>query len=1290
MDLSKFTPEQRACVTCSGRPLVVSAGAGSGKTFMLTQRIAYALLNPSESSVTGIDQVLAITFTEKAASEIKARVRSTLRAEGLSEEALAVDASWISTIHGMCSRILHERALELGLDPRFGLLDDTDRTALLREAINEVIAEVSLRRAANQDEDGEASEAEGNGPSSVVEQDYAALFDEYERSTGDSVIGAMVERLVNDAANVRGGLDAVVLGPDPASPRDVAQAALHATEEFYGHLLAHGFDIKGNAKATVAAKAREACEAPNGLPALRDLLDRRSLGYADVAGVLAAFSPSFGRWSKKCGDESVYVGFRLAYDTACYECALGIARVPLRQLVGLARRASERFEAKKAARGVLDQNDLLLRTLRAFERNEAGIADEYRNRFRLVMVDEFQDTSQLQIDIIGFLDGGEEGRHNRLCVVGDKQQSIYRFRGADVETYGAFQAKLCTAYNAQQEQLGKNWRSHGDIIEFVNRIFSQDDVFGTDDFIRLTYDEGHEQANPFAPGVPRIDIALTTGPSKGPFSASRRLPVEATAIARRFLELHDNTSTNRRWGDMVILLGTMSKADVYAQALRDEGIPCVVAGGSTFGRAPEAQVICQLASAVANPDDDGALGAVLASDMFGLSPDELLRLATRPSGGSRGFWEGLRARGASDPSPRVRLASAVLREAAERCGRDNPARVLSDAVLSSGWLDRLRGTGPAGTVDEQGMAVAANVLKALRLVEGFADDPQAPRSMASVAARLRTKFAEGMKEAPGALNVAGQDAVRLMTIHASKGLEFPIVAMAEFYKGVVSSAKLAIETVGDRLCLTLGPGRSCSDAGAFSPLADRMKDYGAQLAKVYAAAAENAGEAPASDPDDPCEAESATQFARAIKARASAGELAEMHRKAYVGMTRPREALIVAAHPNNRPKSSQKDDASFYPAAFDDVRRGIAGPDNDLATLPEGYAFDAAFTPDHRVCIACEHLASTCEDAAGPVTLCGAQLGDGQVGEIELDEYLGTADEGLGEQAPVTVLVPEYIRIDEVRPRVQPAPSAQAGLISYSYLAPDHDSAASDPDETGRGKPAPQVDDEDGASPSDAVAQAEATSNRADPTAFGSTFHAAAQWMAEQARTLPGDAAPGLPLAQLTPDDDRLRTLARTWGLADDALPRLREALTRWANSDVAREAYRHARVQAEAPLFAHVDGPTGEPLYLNGAIDLLCTDETTRAFIVDYKTGGSPDETPGQLEAKHRLQAQCYAYATLASGYDTVDIAFVRVEQPDPADTAQPQVVRYAFEHAQLPQLAEAIQRAYAAKHGFAAPEPH
>ena len=131
MDLSTLTPQQRACVEHVNGPLLVSAGAGSGKTFMLTQRIAYALLNPELSGVTDIDQVLAITFTEAAAAEIKARVRNKLRQEHMPEQALKVDACWISTIHGMCSRILHENALELGLDPAFGLIGDVDKNRLL-------------------------------------------------------------------------------------------------------------------------------------------------------------------------------------------------------------------------------------------------------------------------------------------------------------------------------------------------------------------------------------------------------------------------------------------------------------------------------------------------------------------------------------------------------------------------------------------------------------------------------------------------------------------------------------------------------------------------------------------------------------------------------------------------------------------------------------------------------------------------------------------------------------------------------------------------------------------------------------------------------------------------------------------------------------------------------------------------------------------------------------------------------------------------------------------------------
>ena len=1418
MDFSRFTPEQQACVTCFGRPLVVAAGAGSGKTFMLTQRIAYALLHPELSGVTSIDQILAITFTDKAASEIKARVRSTLRAEGLTEQALAVDSSWISTIHGMCSRILHEHALDLGLDPKFGLLDDTDRTALLRDAINEVIDEVSLReprerqiggpgerRAKADEEDGSQEkqdrDTDESGPVGA-DAAFAKLFAEYENSSGESAVGRMVEALINDAANVSGGLDAALeLGPEPESPRDIAQGAFDAMTRFYGFVMAHGFNSKGKERAKFATNAKNAFEDPNGLTAFERVLDHLTITYEDAARVLAEFNPKLGGWSKQIGDESVYVDFRLTYAAACHECALGLARTPLRQLVDLARRAQVRFAAKKRQRNVLDQNDLLLETLRALRENAAGVADEYRDRFRLVMVDEFQDTSQLQIDIISYLDGGAGGEHPhaRLCVVGDKQQSIYRFRGADVATYGAFQDELRERCGAQQEQLGKNWRSHGDIIEFVNKVFAQDDVFGTDDFIQLGYDEGHEQSNPFWPDVPRIDIALVTGPSRNGITRAKRRPIEATTIARRFRQLHDGADLgvdaagtakeaggkNRRWGDMVILLGKMTNVDEYAQALRDEGIPCVVAGGSTFGRAPEAQTVCQLASAVANPEADDALGAVLASGMFGLSPDELLRLATRPGGGQRGFWEGLRARAASDPSPRVRLAAAVLREAIERCGRDQASRVLTDAVLASGWLDRLRGRGPAGSVDEQGMAVAANVLKALRLVESFEADPHAPRSMASVAARLRTKFDEGMKEAPGALNATGQNAVRLMTIHASKGLEFPIVALAEFYERRNDAEKLTVEATGNELLASLAPGRSCGDEGAFSGLKRCIADYDDQLKKARAAAEGGQVIACEEDPDDPTDAGSAVQFARAVRRRATTGELAEMRRKAYVGMTRPREALIIAAHPDESSKDLSKDAALLYPDAFDDVRRGVAGADNDLATLAEGYAFAAAFAPERSVRVGCEHMRAKMEKRATvegetdevdeAAWLYDVRCGDGIVDDLELEEYLtatkvsshSAGDEASGANSvgrpavdgatagDAMEFVPEYVRIDDLRPATQPAPSAQAGLISYSYLATGHGANASDPDETPAGKRTARPDDSEGDDPAamadrldngdsddpaatarrpdDAAAPLDKTASSWDPTAFGSAFHAAAQWAIEQlvarrehvaddASSAPSEAA--LPL----PSDERLRALACTWGLPGDALPRLREALALWASSDIAREALAHRRLQAEASIFSHVDGPTGEPLYLTGSIDLLCTDgpasatasahshhapapsdvgtgddpaamaansepghptptpaaspaHDTRALIIDYKTGGAPDEAPAQLADKHRLQATCYAYATLTSGYNAVDIAFVRVEQPDPAAPDQPQLVRYHFEHPDTPALVAEIQQAYLVK---------
>ena len=197
MNLDSCTPGQRESVMRVDGPLLVSAGAGSGKTFTLTQRIAYALLPESGPAAGGIDEVLAITFTEKAAAEIKARVKRTLRAEGMCEEALKVDAAWISTIHGMCARILRTHALELGLDPAFGIVGDAERADLVAASIDEALG----------------------ADNDIIERgSYGALFDEFPaRSALPSApsVASMLQTLLDKAVGLRGGLDAVELGPEP-------------------------------------------------------------------------------------------------------------------------------------------------------------------------------------------------------------------------------------------------------------------------------------------------------------------------------------------------------------------------------------------------------------------------------------------------------------------------------------------------------------------------------------------------------------------------------------------------------------------------------------------------------------------------------------------------------------------------------------------------------------------------------------------------------------------------------------------------------------------------------------------------------------------------------------------------------------------------------------------------------------------------------------------------------------------------------------------------------------------
>lgn len=1236
-----LNPCQKTCVECVDGPLLVSAGAGSGKTFMLTRRIAYALLHPEKSGVHDISEdVLAITFTELAAAEIKARVRSTLRSAGLIDQALKVDSAWISTIHGMCSRILHDHALELGFDPAFGILDDTDKNNLMLEAINEAIAS-----------SGYAT---------------AHLFELFSAS----YVREMLEQLLNAMSSVQDGANAINLGAPTRPANLLAGDVYDALTDLVG-TLEMVLDQIGKKKPPAVAEKIQALAADPicGLAALERAQANKLLTYEELAVILGTINASFG--STTAALKAPVLEFKIIYYSTVTACKLGIAGQSKQELLQLALKTREFYTQKKRAIHKLDQDDLLQQALLALKNHES-LARQYRDKFKLVMVDEFQDTSALQIAIISLLDGA---RDERLCTVGDTQQSIYRFRGADVDTYREHKRHMRGEAGATYQELGTNYRSHGDVIHFVNRVFAQERVFGrgsASEFIEL--DAAREHDNPC---MPRIDMALITN-AFNKAHTEERYRSEALYICDRFCKLHEGIisengdTVHYNWGDMVILLGTTTFASLFANTLRERGIPCIVTGGSTFIKMPEAQTICTLAQAIANPLDDYAIKELLVSDMFGLDADELLSITALKRGGSSGLWHGIQElcknADASSLPARIQLASDVLNNAVRRSRTMSPSRVLEYAVAESGWLNRLQQEGPQGT------AQAANILKAIRVARSQEDNKPAQRGMSAVAERLAAKFSEdkGIKEKPGALNVSGQDAVRIMTIHASKGLEFPVVALAAFHNTLRDNNSLKLETIGGTIHMTLTPPSSVLDLyGTLSKttnstLSKALADY----AKATGSEHLQTEEAPG---NNPAETYDALSFYQAIIAHAQAGELAELRRKFYVGATRPREVLILAAEGASASQDKRELGQYYNSEIIEDIRHALVGPDRDFPNIPMQVDFGGDI-PMTLTKIQIE------VDELGVISTVDRPLQDYLVSDTMRNELL-TSNASL-ETPQEQVNVSEPLDINTLLPLVLPCNPLRAGTFSYTMLSKHGDTsgaAETDPDEVAPESESPlNIDTESDAEPLEA-----APHRYIDATSFGSAFHASAQWMAEKilATRTGANSFNEFDVSDYLPSNERLAQIARTWNLPVYGMPRLKAALSLWAHSSAAQAAYAYECLEPEASLYVTLLGHQGEPLRLEGSIDLLChaagSAQNSKALVIDYKTGGSPAETPEQLHEKHLLQAQCYAYAVLLQGYQSVDLCFVRVEVPDPSNPQEPQTVRYTYTHQDLPHLEQTLRDA-------------
>lgn len=1206
MDLSTLMPQQLQIVKTLDRPLFVSAGAGSGKTFTLTRRIVYALSPESGPFVEHLDQVLAITFTKDAAAEIRDRVRRALIDEGMDEEALTVDDAWISTIHGMCSRILRAHALELGIDPEFTVLTDTDE--LMDQAVEHVLARATAPDAAPE-----------------LAASLKALYAWYPMAGEGGPFGAgttikgLVRDLLELSSQLPGGMDDVRVARGQADTSALADAYRAAL---------------GASKATTE-KAQMALDAI-------DAFEASGKTMADAARLM--MSCAMPRASKAFPKEQVELLKAEAAD-AFINIVLACGGPALDALVGLARSVEAEYRALKAAQSALDNNDLLRMAYEAL-RDYPAIRAAYEGRFKMVMIDEFQDTDQMQVDLIRYLTGAGE---RALCTVGDAQQSIYRFRGAEVEVFrrqerkvGSSAAPEATAVAdapaGQLVKLVRNFRSHDEVLRYVARVFDGDDGGLMQGFLDLEASDGRKDT--LVADASRRQALFVAGGS-----TQERTQAKARAIAERFRALAD---AGQPQGGMVLLLGRMTNADVYAQAFRDQGLDCVIAGGSVFAQAAEAQTVRALVCALANPADTAqGLMPLLASPMFALGAQEFLALATKLDSETgetsrrnidAGIMSDFDVPGLQD-LPLVTRAREVLRYALRRVGRDSFAAIARDVVNASGWFVRLAQRGP------EGKAIAANVLKALDAVaEAEAEFGNSPRSIALAFDR----FLAG-KEAPGALNEEGDGAVRIMTVHASKGLEYPVVAVAECF-GVRKSSGAA------RMGRVEGGAQVVALPARFDgvKLTDGTFVKGDDVKKQFEHAFKGKGTSlwlPPELMEDVCATGSPAEAFARLRNDDLQLSLEERARLLYVAMTRARELVILAMDAGvSRGKVTAPTFDVETDLTYDVLRRILPTGSLDMPQLDsDRLAFDNSKPGDYELISLADFTfgeqafeANASLDVEGRLVRGDADAAD----NAARSTVPGPADP---EPDAFELVCPQAVGV-----RMGTCPYPARDSYSYSSIATALHAESEDRAAETR-VPMDEAGDDaelDGSEMTDAdVAAVEPAGN---PMALGSAFHAACQWLIEMG----ADALPA----------ERADALARLWCLTPEQRERFDVALDRWLKSAVRADLLAWPCVRAEVPFFSL--GCEDEDIarygaYAEGAIDALATNpaDSSCALVIDYKTGGTPDETPEQLQEKHALQARIYADVLHKAGFEAVTVKFVRVEQANPTifvEPAEPQVVTY------------------------------
>ena len=783
----QLTDQQRQAIDVKDSSIVLSAGAGCGKTTVLTQRFL-SHLEPGPHAY-DLSRLVAITFTERAAREMRDRIREQCLERLLSCDADQVDhwkeivrgldSARINTIHGFCASLLRMFAVEAELDPKFNLLDEMSGETFLNNAVESALHQLLAN------DDDEAAELVYEFGLSTARELLKGLVQQRFRLGGAAWESMSVDELIEfwddqwktqavprmrrelyESPVVQTLLE-LLKSETPSNPK--MQDRWRIMSDRIPRLIQDDELPPLLAEIREAAMIRGAGTKKDWPDAevyelLSETLEGVRKQIDKLAGMLEV-DPTYGRRGAEIG-----------------LCAVRVAQ-----------RVGERYDRAKSEKGVLDFDDLLLRArnlLRDFEtvrrRVDSGIS--------LLMVDEFQDTDPIQDEIVKKL-CGDNLTSGKLFVVGDVKQSIYRFRRAEPRVFEQLAKVVPKRGNLP---LNRNYRSVPEILTFVNCLFDgalgseyqpleppavdkSPETKSTDAKPAVVgqnekADRDHPAHIEFLFAVPGNDEQADDDDEE---KAHERRQREGRWIARRLRQLIDsqellirdraNPGGMRavRPGDVVILFRAMTDVRYYEQELRDQGLDCYVVGGRAFFAQQEIFDVVNLCQFLNNVDDEVSLIGVLRSPFFSLSDDSIAALGRHPAAALN---EEPPAHLTDRQQELIRFAGGVLRELREKKDRLPLAQLLNLAIELTGYDAAL-------LTEFLGERKLANLRKLVDMARQI--DQSGLFTLADFVAQLKNAVAEETHEPLAATHPESSNVIRLMSIHQSKGLEYPVVVIAD-------------------------------------------------------------------------------------------------------------------------------------------------------------------------------------------------------------------------------------------------------------------------------------------------------------------------------------------------------------------------------------------------------------------------------------------------------------------------------------------------------------------------------